>query len=139
MASNTEGKYTEEEVKKIKECPLHANMYINPGGLWYSANSSGYSTYSPPCNGCKMGCEDRDRGLWMSGFVNTKNEKDQKHLVNYRKMYQTSMFEVVITQLFKSVTNLCLLVLICTFAYSYDILDLKYMMFILGILMAIIQ
>lgn len=56
MVSTTEDKsikYTEEEVKKIKKCPLHGYMYTNPGGLWYSANSSGmYSTYAPMCNGC---------------------------------------------------------------------------------------
>jgi hypothetical protein len=60
MSSTTEVKYTEEEVKTIKECPLHAQMYVNPGGLWYSMNVSGqYSEYAPSCNGCKMGCNEK--------------------------------------------------------------------------------
>lgn len=72
VATETKNKYTEEEIAKIKKCGLHGHMYTNPGGLWYAPNSFGYSTYSPPCNGCKMGCEDRDRGLWMSGFGSTQ-------------------------------------------------------------------
>lgn len=60
MSSTTQQTYTEEEVKKIKECNLHAQMYVNPGGLWYSMNVSGqYSDYTPPCNGCKMGCNEK--------------------------------------------------------------------------------
>lgn len=52
--------YTEEEIKKIEKCELHANMYVNPGGLWYSSNVSGsYSDYAPACNGCKMGCDEK--------------------------------------------------------------------------------
>ena len=76
MANNNQSekpKYTEEEIKKIKECALHEPLYTKPGRLWYSPNSSGYCIYAPPCNGCKMGYEDRANGLWMTGYGEEKN------------------------------------------------------------------
>ena len=60
MSSTTQQKYTEDEIKIIKECKLHAYMYTNPGALWYSPNVSGfYSIYAPSCNGCKMGHDEK--------------------------------------------------------------------------------
>lgn len=60
MSSTTQEKYTEEEIKQIKECQLHGYIYTNPGALWYSPNVTGqYSMYAPPCNGCKMGCDEK--------------------------------------------------------------------------------
>lgn len=62
-----------------EECPLHGSQK-NPAALGYSSNSVGYSLYSPACNGCAKGKEDRKNGLWMSGFLEKKtdsvNEKD---------------------------------------------------------------
>ncbi len=65
---STTTQFTQDEVTKIKECPLHGYPFMNPGCLWYSPNSSGYSTYSPPCNGCKIGEKEHMDGLWMTGF-----------------------------------------------------------------------
>lgn len=58
--------FSQEDKDKILRCPLHATPRINPGGLWYAPNDMGYSTFSPPCNGCKDG--QAERHLWMSGF-----------------------------------------------------------------------
>lgn len=66
--NTSEVSLTEEEIKKIKVCPLHSQPYMNPGGIWYAPNSFGYSTYSPGCNGCVHGERDIAAGLWMSGF-----------------------------------------------------------------------
>ena len=57
---------TEEEKEHILSCPLHGQPRKNPGGLWYTPNSMGYSTYSPPCNGCKDG--QAESHLWMSKY-----------------------------------------------------------------------
>lgn len=51
---------------RADDCELHGPM--RGGGLWYAPNSSGYSTFSPPCNGCADGQRDSAAGLWMSGF-----------------------------------------------------------------------
>jgi hypothetical protein len=50
----------------VEDCELHGPM--QGGGLWYAPNSFGYSTFSPPCNGCADGQKDAAAGLWMSGF-----------------------------------------------------------------------
>ena len=60
---------------RVADCELHGPMERNneAGGggaaLWYSPNSRGYSMYSPPCNGCRMGKSDAEKGLWMSGYA----------------------------------------------------------------------
>jgi hypothetical protein len=51
---------------RVEDCELHGPM--QGGGLWYAPNSFGYSTFSPPCNGCADGQKDAAAGLWMSGF-----------------------------------------------------------------------
>jgi hypothetical protein len=53
---------------RIEDCALHGPAYLNSNVLSYSANASGYSLYSPGCNGCFRGQEDNSNGLWMSGF-----------------------------------------------------------------------
>ena len=57
---------TEEEKEQILGCSLHGYPRKNPNGLWYTPNSTGYSTYSPPCNGCKDG--QAESHLWMSKY-----------------------------------------------------------------------
>lgn len=48
-----------ETVPAVLDCALHGPMVRNPGGLWYSMNSSGcYSMTAPPCNGCARGDAD---------------------------------------------------------------------------------
>jgi hypothetical protein len=56
---------------RVEDCELHGPM--QGGGLWYAPNSFGYSTFSPPCNGCRDGQRDAEAGLWMSGFGGTHN------------------------------------------------------------------
>jgi ADP-ribose pyrophosphatase len=64
---------TQTDKDMILRCPLHAQPRINPGGLWYAPNDMGYSTYSPPCNGCKDG--QAESHLWMSGFGHDPHEQ----------------------------------------------------------------
>jgi hypothetical protein len=52
--------------EKVRACALHGPQ--TTGGLCHTANSSGYSLYSPPCNGCEWGVRERDQGVWMTGF-----------------------------------------------------------------------
>jgi hypothetical protein len=61
---------------QVANCELHGPMENNNGGgpgLCHTANSRGYSMYSPPCNGCRMGKQDLEKGLWMSGFAGKSN------------------------------------------------------------------
>jgi hypothetical protein len=58
----------------LADCELHGPMERTSGvGLCHTANSRGYSMYSPPCNGCNMGKRDAESGLWMSGFAGKSN------------------------------------------------------------------
>ena len=44
--------------KNPQNCPLHM---VSEGGLGYSRNASGfYSSFSPPCNGCRKGKEEAE-------------------------------------------------------------------------------
>jgi len=71
--------FGKSEEPRVADCELHGPMERNNdpskggGALWYSPNNFGYSMYSPPCNGCKMGQRDAAKGLWMSGFGGTHN------------------------------------------------------------------
>jgi hypothetical protein len=58
-----------ETIALVANCELHGPMEQNSGGgaaLCHTANSRGYSMYSPPCNGCNMGKKDQEKGLWMN-------------------------------------------------------------------------
>lgn len=71
---------------RVEDCSLHQNMQSSPssqggGSLTYAPNNFGYSTFSPPCNGCELGERDLARGLWMSGFgVQSKRADFQEPL-----------------------------------------------------------
>ena len=70
---------------RVEDCDLHHTMIqttaMGGAALGYSANSRGYSMYSPPCNGCRLGQKDRENGLWMSGFgVQSKRAEFQEPL-----------------------------------------------------------
>jgi hypothetical protein len=65
------GAAEEAEEPREEDCALHGPMM--KGGLWYSPNSFGYSTTSPPCNGCVAGQRDAAAGIWMSGFGAKRN------------------------------------------------------------------
>jgi hypothetical protein len=63
---------------QVADCALHGPMEDNDpakGGarLCHTSNGRGYSLYSPPCNGCRMGQRDAENGLWMSGFAGKTN------------------------------------------------------------------
>jgi hypothetical protein len=64
----------------VEDCPLHwlhwTQIQTTEGGgamLGHTANSRGYSMYSPPCNGCSIGQRERAAGLWHSGFGEERN------------------------------------------------------------------
>ena len=64
---------------RVADCELHGPMEEDndpaKGGarLCHTSNGRGYSLYSPPCNGCRMGQRDAENGLWMSGFAGKTN------------------------------------------------------------------
>jgi hypothetical protein len=64
---------------RVTDCALHGPMEEDndpaKGGarLCHTSNGRGYSLYSPPCNGCRMGQRDAENGLWMSGFAGKTN------------------------------------------------------------------
>lgn len=74
-----------EEEPRVEDCELHGPM--RGGGLWYAPNSSGYSTTSPPCNGCADGQRDHAAGLWMSGFGKKRNVFYSDGSGNMRPLY----------------------------------------------------
>ncbi len=60
-----------KEESRVEDCSLHGPML--GGGLCHTANSRGYSMYSPPCNGCSTGQREREEGIWHSGFGEERN------------------------------------------------------------------
>lgn len=63
---NNQGVSNMDDTEKIKRCALHSSQLTM--SLGYTHNGSSYSTFSPPCNGCNIGKEERAKGIWMSGF-----------------------------------------------------------------------
>ena len=47
-------------------CPLHGPQ--QRGELCHTHNGKSYSLYSPGCNACPMGEQERHMGIWMSSF-----------------------------------------------------------------------
>jgi len=61
--------------QQTRDCKLHGPQL--KGGISHSANERGYSMYAPPCNGCKKGQEEREKGLWfcmLDGYETKKTD-----------------------------------------------------------------
>lgn len=77
-AASSCGLATESSAEpRAEDCDLHWTQAQSAAGggamLGPTHNGRGYSTMSPPCNGCPIGQREREAGIWHSGFGNERN------------------------------------------------------------------